>query len=62
MFQDINAMIFLGIGYLYAFLRKYGYTGVGMNFLLCVICVQWGILTHGFFTAKDGKIELSIYK
>lgn len=60
LFQDVNMMIFVGIGYLYSFLWKYGYTGIGMNFLLCAISVQWGIITHHWWNLEDGKMAIDL--
>lgn len=30
-YQDIQVMVFLGIGVLMAFIRKYGYSAIGMK-------------------------------
>eukprot|EP01012_Entosiphon_sulcatum_P006379 TRINITY_DN129_c0_g1_i3.p1 TRINITY_DN129_c0_g1~~TRINITY_DN129_c0_g1_i3.p1 ORF type:complete len:722 (-),score=98.16 TRINITY_DN129_c0_g1_i3:101-2266(-) len=66
LFQDIHVMIFIGFGYLMTFLRKYGYTSVGVTFLLGAFCIQWYILTGGFwkcvFNNKWEKLELSVYE
>ncbi|GIX72593.1 ammonium transporter Rh type C [Caerostris darwini] len=58
MFQDNNAIIFIGIGFLYTFLRKYSYNGVGMNMLLSAISIQLAILTHNWWNTIDGKIHI----
>ncbi|GIY48057.1 ammonium transporter Rh type C [Caerostris darwini] len=58
MFQDNNAIIFIGVGFLYTFLRKYSYNGVGMNMLLAAISIQWAILTHNWWNSIDGKIHI----
>ncbi|GFV54649.1 ammonium transporter Rh type C [Trichonephila clavipes] len=60
MFQDNNAIIFFGVGLLYTFLKKYGYSGIGMNMLLAAISVQWGMLTHNWWYTKDGKIHVDV--
>ena len=49
MFQDVHVMIFVGIGFLMTFLRKYGYSSVGITFLLGAVCIQWYILVGSFF-------------
>ncbi|CAG0882148.1 unnamed protein product [Cyprideis torosa] len=49
MFQDTHVMIFVGFGFLMTFLRHYGYSAVGINFLLGAFFVQWAILCQGGF-------------
>lgn len=49
MFQDVHVMIFIGFGFLMTFLRRHGFTAVGVNFLLAATAVQWAILCLGFF-------------
>ncbi|XP_055939253.1 ammonium transporter Rh type A-like isoform X3 [Argiope bruennichi] len=60
MFQDNNAIIFIGVGFLYTFLKKYGYSGVGMNMLLAALSIQWTIITHNWWNTKDGRIHLDM--
>ncbi|XP_054718714.1 ammonium transporter Rh type A-like [Uloborus diversus] len=60
MFQDINAMIFFGVAFLYAFLGKYGYTGVGMNILMAAVAVQWGIISTIWWNLENGKMKLDV--
>ncbi|KAF7275115.1 hypothetical protein GWI33_012169, partial [Rhynchophorus ferrugineus] len=60
-FQDIHVMIFIGFGYLMIFLKKYGYSSIGFNFLLGALCLQWSILCQGFFQLNDDyKIEIGL--
>jgi len=42
-------MIFIGFGFLMTFLRKYGYSSVGLNFLVAAFVIQWHMLVGGFF-------------
>uniref|UniRef100_A0A7S1M0R2 Ammonium transporter AmtB-like domain-containing protein n=1 Tax=Alexandrium catenella TaxID=2925 RepID=A0A7S1M0R2_ALECA len=49
MFQDVHVMIFIGFGFLMTFMRRYGYSSVGFNFLLAVVTIQYSILVSGFF-------------
>lgn len=65
MFQDVHVMIFIGFGFLMTFLKKYGYSSVGLNFVVSALVIQWSILSNGFWhqafgTAAWHKIELSI--
>jgi ammonium transporter Rh len=48
LFQDVHVMIFIGFGYLMTFLRKYGFSSVGLNFVVACLCIQWHILVGGF--------------
>lgn len=63
MFQDVHVMIFVGFGFLMTFLRRYGFSAVGFNFLLGALMVQWAALCEGFYQLNDRyKIELSIVR
>ena len=48
MFQDVHVMIFVGFGFLMTFLRKYGYSSVGLNFLVASFAIQWHLICGGF--------------
>jgi len=66
MFMDVHVMIFIGFGYLMTFLRKYGHSSVGINFLIGAFIIQWHMLCGGFFEQlfqSEGhfhKIELTL--
>lgn len=65
MFMDVHVMIFIGFGFLMTFLRKYGHSSVGLNFLVAAFVIQWHILCGGFFEQAfhDGpfhKIAVSL--
>jgi len=65
MFIDVSVMIFIGFGFLMTFLKKYGYSAVGYNFLLSCLSVLWGILCLGFWNHvhaldKDYRIQLTM--
>ncbi|KAK0142177.1 Ammonium transporter Rh type A [Merluccius polli] len=62
MFQDVHVMIFIGFGFLMTFLKRYGFSSVGVNLLLAAFGLQWGLLTQGFCHLTDGKIKISIFK
>ncbi|XP_030637059.1 ammonium transporter Rh type A isoform X2 [Chanos chanos] len=56
-------MIFIGFGFLMTFLKKYGFSSVGINLLLAAFGLQWGLLMQNFWHMdKDGKIKVSIEK
>lgn len=60
-FQDIHVMVFMGFGFLMVFLKKYGYSAVGFNFLLAALVLQWSILIRGLFEMNDNyKIEIGL--
>ncbi|KAF2901794.1 hypothetical protein ILUMI_04390 [Ignelater luminosus] len=42
------------------FLRRYGFSSVGFNFLLASLMVQWSILCRGFYHLEDTKISISV--
>eukprot|EP01099_Mayorella_cantabrigiensis_P002145 TRINITY_DN1941_c0_g4_i1.p1 TRINITY_DN1941_c0_g4~~TRINITY_DN1941_c0_g4_i1.p1 ORF type:complete len:476 (-),score=90.59 TRINITY_DN1941_c0_g4_i1:203-1573(-) len=65
MFQDVHVMIFVGFGFLMTFVKRYGFSAVGLNFIVAALSVQWGIMTVGFFhqSMEEGdyhKLELGI--
>ncbi|KAK1170320.1 ammonium transporter Rh type A-like [Acipenser oxyrinchus oxyrinchus] len=62
MFQDVHVMIFIGFGFLMTFLKRYGFSSVGINMLLAALGLQWGILVQGFWHLHHGKIEIDILK
>ncbi|XP_041832264.1 ammonium transporter Rh type A [Melanotaenia boesemani] len=62
MFQDVHVMIFIGFGFLMTFLKKYGFSSVGVNLLLAAFGLQWGLLMQGFWHMDDGKIKIDIFK
>ncbi|NWI95391.1 RHAG protein, partial [Pitta sordida] len=59
-FQDIHVMIFVGFGFLMTFLKKYGFSSVGMNMLIAAFGLQWGTLMGGFWHLEHGKIRVSV--
>lgn len=61
-FQDVHVMIFIGFGFLMTFLKRYGFSSVGINLLLAAFGLQWGLLMQGIWHLDDGKIKISIFK
>uniref|UniRef100_A0AAQ5XLH6 Ammonium transporter Rh type A n=1 Tax=Amphiprion ocellaris TaxID=80972 RepID=A0AAQ5XLH6_AMPOC len=62
MFQDVHVMIFIGFGFLMTFLKRYGFSSVGINLLLAAFGLQWGLLMQGVWHLVDGKIKINIFK
>ncbi|KAG8182689.1 hypothetical protein JTE90_017667 [Oedothorax gibbosus] len=60
MFQDVNVMIFIGFGFLMTFMKRYGYSAVGLNLLLAAIAIQWAIVMQGVWNTQDGQIPINI--
>ncbi|XP_074009125.1 ammonium transporter Rh type A [Numenius arquata] len=59
-FQDVHVMIFIGFGFLMTFLKKYGFSSVGITMLIAAFGLQWGTLMQGFWHMKGGKIYVDI--
>ncbi|KAM6272262.1 ammonium transporter Rh type A isoform 2-T2 [Spheniscus humboldti] len=59
-FQDVHVMIFVGFGFLMTFLKKYGFSSVGINMLIAAFGLQWGTLMQGFWHMERGKIHVDI--
>ncbi|ESO07074.1 hypothetical protein HELRODRAFT_92979, partial [Helobdella robusta] len=54
-FQNVNVMVFVGLGFLATFLKRYSYSGITFNLLLGAIVIQWAVLTNGWIlNFKDG--------
>lgn len=61
LFQDVHVMIFIGFGFLMTFLRKYGYSAIGLNMLIAAIVLQWQ-MTAGVLLEKaiDGHASETV--
>ncbi|XP_078448588.1 ammonium transporter Rh type C-like isoform X1 [Lampetra planeri] len=61
-FQDVHVMIFIGFGFLMTFLKRYGFSSVGFNFMLAAFGIQWATLMQGWFEhlGPDGKIRVGV--
>ncbi|KAM6139395.1 ammonium transporter Rh type A isoform 2-T2 [Phoenicopterus ruber ruber] len=53
-------MIFVGFGFLMTFLKKYGFSSVGINMLIAAFGLQWGTLVQGFWHMARGTIPVGI--
>uniref|UniRef100_A0A673HV15 Ammonium transporter Rh type A n=2 Tax=Sinocyclocheilus rhinocerous TaxID=307959 RepID=A0A673HV15_9TELE len=62
MFQDVHVMIFIGFGFLMTFLKRYGFSSVGINLLLAAFGLQWGLLLQNIWHMHNGKITINIEK
>ncbi|CAI4222959.1 unnamed protein product [Auanema sp. JU1783] len=52
LFQDVHLMIFVGFGFLMAFLKRYGFAAVSVNLLLSAFVIQWALIMRGFLTKQ----------
>ncbi|XP_046539161.1 ammonium transporter Rh type B isoform X1 [Equus quagga] len=60
-FQDVHAMVFVGFGFLMAFLQRYGFSSLGFTFLLASFALQWSTLVQGFFHSfHSGCIHVGV--
>ncbi|KAM6354649.1 ammonium transporter Rh type A [Podargus strigoides] len=59
-FQDVHVMIFVGFGFLMTFLKKYGFSSVGINMLIAAFGLQWGTLMQGFWHMERQKIHVNV--
>ncbi|XP_030045553.1 ammonium transporter Rh type C [Microcaecilia unicolor] len=60
-FTDVHVMIFVGFGFLMTFLQRYGFSGVGFNFVMAAFSIQWALLMQGWFhTFEGGKIRIGV--
>ncbi|KAJ6659612.1 hypothetical protein lerEdw1_018581 [Lerista edwardsae] len=60
LFQDTHVMIFVGFGFLMTFLKKYGYSSVGLNMLIAALGLQWGTLLQGFWHMESNEIRINV--
>ena len=54
MFQDVHVMIFVGFGFLMTFLKKYGFSSVGLNLLIASFAIEWAMLLSGLLHLQEG--------
>lgn len=63
MFQDVHVMIFIGFGFLMTFLKRYGYSAVGVNLLLAAFVIQWALIIRGLIhcdVMNGGKFTIGL--
>lgn len=56
-YQDVHVMIFIGFGFLMTFLKKYGFSSVGYNFLISCLAIQWAMVSNGLLHYVAGHSE-----
>ncbi len=64
-FQDVHVMMFVGFGFLMTFLKRYGFSSVGLNLMLGAFVIQWAMLMSSFLhMGVDGheKAHINIQK
>jgi ammonium transporter Rh len=47
--MNVHIMIFIGFGFLMAFLRTHSWSAVGLNMIVSAWTMQWAILFGGFW-------------
>jgi ammonium transporter Rh len=63
MFMDVHSMMFIGFGFLMTFLKRYGYSSVGYNFLVAAFVLEWALLVRGWIEhglLNSGTLIISI--
>ncbi|XP_069478829.1 blood group Rh(CE) polypeptide isoform X2 [Ambystoma mexicanum] len=54
-------MIFLGCGFLFAFLRRYGFSSIAFNLLIAAVGVQWAVIVNGLLlNFQDGFVQINL--
>ncbi len=61
--MDVHSMMFIGFGFLMTFLKRYGYSAVGYNFLVAAYVLEWALLVrgwieHGLFDSETIMISI----
>merc|ERR1719198_1207568 len=57
MMQDVNVMIFVGFGFLFNLLPKYGWSAISIVLAIGAMAIPWGIVCAGWINA--GQTEIS---
>ncbi|XP_004471245.1 ammonium transporter Rh type A isoform X3 [Dasypus novemcinctus] len=60
LFQDVHVMIFIGFGFLMTFLKKYGFSSVGINLFIAALGLQWGTIVQGILHSHGKEIHIGI--
>ena len=63
--MDVHSMMFVGFGFLMTFLKKYGYSAVGFNFILAAFVLEWSLLVEGWIemikTENESHFTFSVH-
>jgi ammonium transporter Rh len=57
--------MFIGFGFLMTFLRRYGYSSVGFNFLIAAYVIEWSLLVRGWIEQgpqNKGSFQINVVK
>ncbi|XP_012616361.1 ammonium transporter Rh type A [Microcebus murinus] len=60
LFQDVHVMVFVGIGFLMTFLKKYSFSSVGINLLIAALGLQWGTIVQGVLHSYGQTIHIGV--
>lgn len=59
-------MMFVGFGFLMTFLKRYGYSSVGFNFIVAAYVLEWSLLVRGWLESSlddtKGIFEIDILR
>ncbi|XP_014789062.1 ammonium transporter Rh type A [Octopus bimaculoides] len=58
-FQDIQGLLYLGIGFLLTFLKRHAFSGISFNLLATALGVQWAWIVQGF-VGPEGVVSNKI--
>ena len=50
---DIHMMLIGGFGFLMTFLKRYGFSSLGLTFIVVTVTTEWAILLRGFTHMDD---------
>ncbi|CAH3176960.1 unnamed protein product [Porites evermanni] len=59
-FGGLHLMLFAGFGLLLTFLRKYGFSAMGYNFLISALVIEWSTIMQGFFEMRNNTISIGL--
>lgn len=59
-FEGLHFMVFIGFGLLMTFLKKYGFSSLGYNFLISALVIEWSTMMQGFLDMKNSKIQIGL--